>query len=165
MGLFDKFSWDPTKGSAMTGAGLPWGPRDYADPAKPKYVTDPNQMPGYDYAPMMASMEQSLREQGARQQQGNRASLVGSNPYGGSQGSAASKAYGQTAAGTQAAINQAQMGLAKQAYDERVAAMQAQNAALRQEYELALQRSQREEDQRSAFHDKLSTALTAGLGS
>lgn len=164
MGMFDKASWDPTKGSLFTGAGTPWGPRDTGTPDKPKYVTDPNQMGGYDYAPMMATMEQSLRERGARQQQGNRANLLGANPYGGTQGSAATRAYGQTSAGTAAAINEAQMGLSKQAYDEKVAAMQAQNAALQQEYALALQRAQREEDQRGAFFGKFGSAATAGLG-
>jgi hypothetical protein len=137
---------------------------DRGEPSRPNYQTDPTQVQGYDYAPMMASMEQSLREQGARQQQGNRANLVGSNPYGGGQGSAASRAYGQTAVGTQAAINQAQMDLSRQSYNERVAAMQAQNEALRQEYDLALRRYQREEDQRTGIFGRGASAATAGLG-
>lgn len=156
MGLFDS--------ALFTGAGTPWGPRDTGAPDKPKYKTDPNEMQGFDYGPMQKAMEQSIRETRARRDQGTRAGLLGANPYGGGQGSAASRAYGQSAAQAESDIASSNAAIAKQAYDEKVAAMQQYNQALQAEYEMALKRSQREEDQRMAFQNKLGSLLTAGLG-
>ena len=155
--------WNPLESAAFTGAGTPWGAPDKGNPAKPNYVTDPNAMPGYDYAPMQKAMEQSLREKRARTDQTSRSGLLAANPYGGGQGSSASRAYGQSAANTEAAINEGSAALAKQGYDEKVAAMKSANDALRAEYDAALKAKQREEDQRAGFVNRGINMNTAGL--
>lgn len=156
--------WDPRESSMFTGAGTPWGAPDNPNPTKPNYATDPNTMQGYNYDPMKKALEQGIREQRARRDQGSRMGLVGANPYGGTKGSAASQVYGQSAAKAEGDISAGIAGLDKQAYDEKTAAMISYNDALRAEYEAAMKRRQREEDQRAAWGQKAGSILTAGLG-
>jgi hypothetical protein len=120
---------------------------------------------------MRTALEQSLRERGARQQQGSRMSLLTANPYGGTQGSSARRLYGLGRADTESAINAGLAEIARQDYAERIAAMERANAQEQRRYELDQARQaaedanyQREQDQRAGFWRGLGGILTGGLG-
>lgn len=149
--------------SLFTGAGTPWGAPTNQMPGDPKYKTDPNEMAGFDYGPMKKAMVQNIREARARRDQNSRAGLLGANPYGGGQGSAAQRAYGQSGVQAEADIASGMAALDKQAYDEKVAAMQQYNQALQNEYNMALQKAWREQDQRAGFYNKVGNVLSAGM--
>ncbi len=154
--------WDISHSSLNTGKGTPWGGKEFQDPGNPNYINDPNQMGGYDYSGMKASMEQGLRTQRARNDVNTKQQINHANPYGAS--SETGKALGESAANTESAINTGNMNLDRQAYNEKVAAMNAYNTNLKSQYDTAKGRSDKEDKQRNEWSDKVGNIFTMGLG-
>ncbi len=155
-------NFDASQSSLFTGKGTPWGAKENNAPGDPNYMTDPNQMGGYDYSGMRKSMEQGLRLQRARSDVNTKQSLSHANPYGAS--SETGKALGQSGADTEANINQGNMQIDRQAYNEKVQAMNTYNQNLQNQYKIQQDKSDKEDKQRQGFMDKGSSILTAGLG-
>ena len=76
--------WDPRESSLFTGAGTPWGGKEYQPPAKPTYETDPSKVQGFDYTKLRQSMAQGIKQNRARTGQQQKMATFQANPYGGS---------------------------------------------------------------------------------
>lgn len=154
--------WNPLHGAAFTGDGTPWGRKENQAPGKPNYLTDPSQVQGYDYTKVRKAMEQGLRETRARRDQGSKQMLAQANPYG--ESSETGRALGLSGAQTEADINEGNANIDHQDYTERMAALQAYNKNLMDEYGAAKKRSDDEDKDRKGFQNKVSSTLTLGLG-
>lgn len=154
--------WDIRHSSLANGNGTPWGGKDFQDPGNPNYVTDPNSMPGFDYSGAKKSMEQGLRLQRARTDVNSKQQISHANAYGAS--SETGKAIGQSGADTESAINAGNAKIDRQAYDEKVTAMNAYNTNLQRQYDIAKGRSDKEDKQRQDWQDKVGNIFTMGLG-
>ena len=82
---------------------------------------DPSQFQGFDYEPLRRSMEQSLRLQRARGDQGILRQNASANPYGGS--SQLGRQIGESGADLTGNINNMNAGLDRQDYNERLGLM------------------------------------------
>ena len=149
--------------AVTTGKNTPWGAPDHQDPGNPDYKTDPNSMPNqFDYSGMKKSMEQGLRLQRARGDVSTQQAISQANPYGAS--SETGRAIGRSSADLEQGINSGNANIDRQAYNDKVQAMTNYNTNLKNQYDVAKGRSDKEDAQRQKFWDKGSSVLTLGLG-
>lgn len=155
---------NPKDSSLFTGKGTPWGPMETGRPDAPDYITDPNQIQGFDYSPMRQQLAERMAMQG-KQAQGQY--LAGQSKLMGGVGrsSGAGTGLANIATDTERGINQMDAELALKDWQDRIQMMNALNALKQSKYNTDAAAYGAEQGARGGFVGDALGALGMGIGS